>query len=166
MNSLVCPEIITALYRASQAGVKIELNVRGICCLRPGVKGVSENIEVVSIIDRYLEHARIFYFQNGGHEEVYCGSADWMGRNLDRRLEVLFPVSDARLRKRLIDMLRISLSDNVKARRLLPDGTYQPVPQHGPPVRSQETFYNQAVRAVKVARRAEVKFQPLTKPKG
>ena len=92
VNSLEHPEICEALYRASQAGVQVLLNVRGICCLKPGVKGVSENIEVRSIIDRYLEHARIFYFRNGGHEEVYLSSADWMRRNLDNRLEIVFPV--------------------------------------------------------------------------
>ena len=88
MNSLEDPEIIEALYRASQAGVKIMLNIRGICCLRPGVKGVSQNIKVCSIVDRYLEHARVFYFRNGGHEEVYLSSADWMRRNLSKRLEL------------------------------------------------------------------------------
>ena len=90
-NSLEEPEICRALYRASQAGVKVLLNVRGICCLRPGIAGVSENIEVRSIIDRFLEHARVFYFRNGGHEEVYLSSADWMRRNLSKRLELLFP---------------------------------------------------------------------------
>ena len=104
VNSLEDPEICRALYRASQAGVKVMLNVRGICCLRPGVVGVSENIEVRSIIDRFLEHARIFYFRNGGHEEVYLGSADWMRRNLVKRLEILFPIVDANLRRRLIDV--------------------------------------------------------------
>ena len=92
MNSLVDEEMIRALYDASQAGVRIRLNVRGICCLRPGVKGVSETIEVVSIVDRFLEHSRIFHFRNGGDEEVYLSSADWMPRNLDRRIELLFPV--------------------------------------------------------------------------
>ena len=96
INSLQDPEICRALYRASQAGVKVLLNVRGICCLRPGVSGVSENIEVRSIVDRFLEHARVFYFRNGGHEEVYLSSADWMQRNLSKRLELLFPVIDPR----------------------------------------------------------------------
>ena len=105
-NSLQDPEICRALYRASQAGVKVMLNVRGICCLRPGVAGVSENIEVRSIVDRFLEHARIFYFRNGGHEEVYLSSADWMRRNLSKRLELLFPVIDPGHRRRLIDALR------------------------------------------------------------
>ena len=96
VNSLQDAEICRALYRASQAGVKVMLNVRGVCCLRPGVAGVSENIEVCSIIDRFLEHARVFYFRNGGHEEVYLGSADWMTRNLIKRLEMLFPVDRRR----------------------------------------------------------------------
>ena len=122
-NSLEDPEICRALYRASQAGVKVMLNVRGICCLRPGVTGVSENIEVRSIIDRFLEHARVFYFRNGGHEEVYLSSADWMRRNLSKRLELLFPVTDPSHRRRLIDALRTYFDDNVKAWRLSSDGT-------------------------------------------
>ena len=105
LNSLQDREIIRALYKAAQAGVKIMLNVRGICCLRPGVPGVSENIEVRSIVDRYLEHARIFFFRNGGHEEVYLSSADWMHRNLDRRIEMIFPVTAPNLRRRLIEIL-------------------------------------------------------------
>ena len=105
VNSLEDPEICRALYRASQAGVKILLNVRGICVLRPGVEGISENIEVRSIVDRYLEHARVFYFRNGGHEEVYLSSADWMRRNLLKRLEIMFPILDANSKKRLIEVL-------------------------------------------------------------
>ena len=118
-NSLQDPEICRALYRASQAGVKVLLNVRGICCLRPGVAGVSDNIEVRSIVDRFLEHARVFYFHNGGHEEVYLSSADWMQRNLSKRLELLFPVIDPGHRRRLIDALETYFADNVKAWRLL-----------------------------------------------
>ena len=109
----------------------MQLNVRGICCLRPGVPDVSENIEVVSIVDRYLEHARIFYFRNGGHEEFYMSSADWMVRNLDKRLEILFPVQQESLKKRLYECLGTYFADNVKARRLLADGQYEPVPRHG-----------------------------------
>jgi polyphosphate kinase len=124
MNSLVDPKMIQALYRASQAGVEIELLVRGMCSLRPGVTGVSENIEVTSIVGRFLELDRVYYFRNGGQEEIYLGSADMMQRNLNRRVEVLFPVEDAKLVKRLKDDLTIYLADNVKARRMNADGTY------------------------------------------
>jgi polyphosphate kinase len=126
MNSLVDKHCIEALYRASQAGVKIDLQPRGICCLRPGVPGVSENIEVTSIVGRFLEHARIYYFRNGGDEEILTGSADLMPRNLYRRVETLFPVEDPALKTALRDqILRIHLKDNVKARRMLPDGSYE-----------------------------------------
>lgn len=126
MNALEEPEIIKALYRASQAGVQIDLIVRGACCLRPGVPGLSDNIRVRSIIDRFLEHSRLFYFANGGEEEIYCGSADWMKRNFFRRVEVMFPVEDAVLKARLRDeVLLLALSDNVKARVIQPDGTHK-----------------------------------------
>jgi len=164
-NSLQDAEICRALYRASQAGVKILLNVRGICCLRPGMEGVSETVEVRSIVDRYLEHARIFYFGNGGHEEVYLSSADWMRRNLSRRLEILFPITDPGLRRRLIAVLRTYFADNVKARRLLADGTYTPVPRKGPKVRAQEKFYKEAVDATRNAEHRELQFQPISRPK-
>ncbi len=145
MNALVDPEVIRALYRASQAGVKIDLLVRGICCLRPGIPGVSENIQVLSVVDRFLEHARIFYFQAGGKKEVYLGSADWMPRNFIRRVEVMFPVEDPALRDRMLDeILRPALADNVKARRLRSDGSYERLhPPAGDPaaaVRSQQRF--------------------------
>src|SRR5688572_21562726 len=114
MNALVDAEIIQALYAVSNAGVQIELMVRRICCLRPGVKGMSENITVRSIVDRFLEHSRICYFENGCQPEIYVGSADWMPRNFFRRIEVLFPVEDGTLRERIItEILGISLSDNV-----------------------------------------------------
>jgi len=126
MNALVDKSCIQALYRASQAGVKIDLQVRGICCLRPGAKGVSENITLTSIVGRFLEHPRIYYFRNGGDEEILLGSADLMPRNLDRRVEALFPVDDPRLRDAVRDhILNIHLKDNVQARRLLPDGRYE-----------------------------------------
>ena len=125
MNSLVDPEIIEALYRASQAGVKVKLNVRGVCCLRPGVPGLSDNIEVVSIVDMFLEHSRMYYFANGGDEELYLSSADWMPRNLDRRIEILFPVDHPKIRKELIDFLKLCFEDNLKSWRLSSDGTYQ-----------------------------------------
>lgn len=128
MNSLVDKRMIKALYRASQAGVKVELLVRGICCLRPGIKGISENIRVTSIVGRFLEHSRIFYFHNAGKEEVYLGSADLMPRNINRRVEILFPVQEPRMIRYLRkEVLATYLSDNVKARRMLPDGTYERV---------------------------------------
>lgn len=131
MNSLVDPDCIQALYRASQAGVKIDLQVRGICCLRPGIPGISENITVTSIVGRFLEHARIYYFRNGGAEEVYLGSADLMPRNLDRRIEILFPIEDLQLKTGIIrDILQVHLRDTAKSYRLLPDGQY--VRQHVP----------------------------------
>jgi len=128
MNSLVDRAIIEALYRASQAGVKIDLIVRGICCLRPGVKGVSENITVRSIVDRFLEHSRIFYFENAAQPEVFLSSADWMPRNFYRRIETAFPILDGNLRERIIsELLALPLADNARARVLLPSGGYGPV---------------------------------------
>jgi polyphosphate kinase len=125
MNALVDAPVIKALYRASQAGVSIDLIVRGICCLRPGVPGTSDNVRVISIVDRFLEHARIFHFGNGGKREVYLSSADWMPRNFQRRIEVMFPIEDEGLRDRVIDeILAIALKDNVKARQLQSDGRY------------------------------------------
>src|SRR5690242_9536772 len=124
--------MIRLLYEASQAGVKVDLLVRGICCLRPGVPGVSENIRVISIVGRFLEHSRIYYFHNGGEEQIYLGSADLMSRNLIRRVEVLFPVEDRRLVRLLRDrVLEIYLADNVKSREMRPDGTYPRRSQSG-----------------------------------
>jgi polyphosphate kinase len=147
MNALVDPAAIEALYAASQAGVRIDLIVRGICCLRPGIPGVSENIRVVSIVDKFLEHSRIAFFQNGESPEVFLASADWMPRNFRRRVEVMFPVEDPRLQNRIVDgILGVILSDNVKARVLQPDGTYRRItPRPGEPViRSQVEFQNMA----------------------
>jgi polyphosphate kinase len=124
MNALVDRQIIPALYEASQAGVQIDLIVRGICCLRPGLEGVSENIRVVSIIGRFLEHSRIFYFHNGGEEELYIGSADWMSRNLSRRVEAVTPIEDREIAQELQEILGIMLADNRQAWELQPDGTY------------------------------------------
>jgi polyphosphate kinase len=125
MNGLLDKTIIAALYRASQAGVGIDLIVRGMCALRPGVRGVSDRIRVRSIVGRFLEHSRIFFFANGGQEEIYVGSADWMPRNLYERVEVLFPVQDPVLRHRLrSEILEAYLADEVKARILRSDGTY------------------------------------------
>jgi polyphosphate kinase len=165
LNALEDKGMCTALYKASQAGVKILLNVRGICCLRPGVKGLSQTIQVRSIVDRFLEHARVYYFANGGHEELYLGSADWMKRNLDSRLEILFPVRDGAIRQRLKRMLDVCFADNVKARELRPDGTYQAIPRAGDSVRAQERFYEDAVEAVRSAERAAGRFRPLTRAK-
>jgi polyphosphate kinase len=156
MNALADPEVIRALYRASQSGVSIDLLVRGICCLRPGIPGMSENIRVLSVVDRYLEHARIFYFHAGGRREVYLSSADWMPRNFVRRVEVMFPVDDESLRDRLIDeILAISREDNVKARMLLPDGTYQRLrPKNGDPLRRSQQ------RLIELARRSKAASPP------
>jgi polyphosphate kinase len=128
MNALVDKTCIQALYRASQAGVRIDLQVRGMCCLKPGVPGLSETINVTSIVGRFLEHARIYYFRNGGEDEILLGSADLMPRNLDRRVEVLFPIESPRLRRRIIkEILEVHLRDTKQARRLLPDGMYERV---------------------------------------
>jgi polyphosphate kinase len=146
-NSLVEPQLIEALYKASQAGVKVDLIVRGICCLRPGVVGLSDNITVRSIVDRFLEHSRIYYFENACQAEVYIGSADWMPRNLFRRIETVFPIEDGNVRERIVsEVLGVSLADTVKARFLGPDGVYRralPVNGH-PPRRSQFEFISLA----------------------
>ena len=131
MNSLCDPDIISALYAASAAGVKIELIVRGICCLKTGIVGVSENITVRSIVGNFLEHARIFYFYNNGAEEVYMGSADWMPRNLIRRVEIVFPVLDPEVKKQVMHIVEIQLEDTLKARILQPDGSYERVDLRG-----------------------------------
>jgi len=143
VNSLVDEKIIDALYLASQAGVKIDLIVRGICCLRPGLPGISENITVRSIVDRFLEHHRIYYFENGAQPEVFLSSADWMPRNFFRRIEVAFPVEDGVLRDRIInEVLAVTLADTVKARHLQPDGRYRipPLPRRAAARRSQLEF--------------------------
>jgi polyphosphate kinase len=164
MNSLVDGQLIRALYDASRAGVRIRLNVRGTCCLRPGVKGASETIEVVSIVDRFLEHARIFHFSNGGDDEVYLGSADWMPRNLDRRIELLFPVESPPCRRKVLDALDAMFLDNVKARRLQSDGSYKRRrPARGEePFRVQVRLYELAQRALERARAGTApSFEPL-----
>jgi polyphosphate kinase len=134
MNSLVDPKIIAKLYAASQAGVHIDLIIRGICCLRPGLPGVSDNINVISIVGNLLEHSRIFYFHNQGDEEIYIGSADWMRRNLDRRVEAVTPIDDPHLREDLQEILGIMLADNRQAWELQPDGSYV---QRRPPAPDQ-----------------------------
>ncbi|HIS47289.1 MAG TPA: RNA degradosome polyphosphate kinase [Candidatus Scybalocola faecigallinarum] len=146
VNSLCDAQIITALYEASNAGVKIELIVRGICCLKTGIKGVSENITVRSIVGNFLEHARIFYFYNNGWEEVYMGSADWMPRNLDKRVEITFPVEDEACKKKVMDVLRIQLADNVKAHILQPDGTYEKVDKRGKTLICAQDYFCELAR--------------------
>ncbi|HLY59843.1 MAG TPA: hypothetical protein VKV95_03665 [Terriglobia bacterium] len=130
MNALEDPEMIRLLYRASQAGVKVELVVRGICCLRPGV---SDNIRVTSVVGRFLEHSRVFYFRNGGAEEIYLGSVDLMRRNLSHRIEIIFPVKNPKLLRRLKDTLGVYLSDQAKAQHLQADGTYNHSAERGQP---------------------------------
>ena len=147
MNALVDVPLIDALYEASAAGVKVDLNVRGSCLLRPGVKGLSENIRVITLVDRFLEHSRIFEFRNGGDTEVYIGSADWMPRNLDRRVELVVPVLDPAHRERLARILDTLLADNVKARELRPDGTLVKRDGRRKLVRAQEIFWRWAHRA-------------------
>ena len=165
MNSLVDEDIIRALYDASRAGVRIRLNVRGICCLRPGVKGVSETIEVVSIVDRFLEHSRIFHFRNGGDEEVYLASADWMSRNLDRRIELLFPVGPDRARRSSPSSTRCSRTTS-KSRRLTPEGVYRRRKglRGEEPQRAQLLLYKKMQEAAERARDTTVTFEPITAP--
>jgi polyphosphate kinase len=154
MNSLSEPDVIKALYRASQAGVQIDLVIRGICALRPGIPGVSDRIRVLSIVDRFLEHARIWHFEAGGKREMFLASADWMQRNFVRRVEIAFPVDDPAIRERIFEeILTVSLADNVKARILRADGTYErATPAPGAPlVRSQERFMALARRASSAA---------------
>jgi polyphosphate kinase len=142
VNGILEPTVVKALYRASQAGVPIDIACRGICSLRPGIPGVSETIRVISVVDRFLEHSRIFYFENAGHPEVYIGSADLMDRNLIRRVEVVFPIEQPDIKQRVIEILNITLADNVKARQLMPDGSYRrlsPAPGQ-PAIRSQFRF--------------------------
>ncbi|MGN0367574.1 MAG: RNA degradosome polyphosphate kinase [Wujia sp.] len=166
MNSLCDPVIIKALYEASNAGVKIELIIRGICCLKTGIKDLSENITVRSIVGNFLEHARIFYFYNGGFEDVYMGSADWMPRNLDKRVEITFPVEDEDLKQRVIEILEIQLSDTLKAHIMQADGTYEKQDLRGrEKLEAQSFFCKQAMRTVKEEDRKKVSrmFIPRTK---
>ena len=167
MNSLVDAELIEALYAASRAGVQVRLNVRGICRLRPGVKDLSENIEVFSIVDMFLEHARVFHFANGGEDEVYLSSADWMPRNLDRRVELMFPVEDKDNRKELIELLKLYGRDNEKAWRLQPDGTYQKIAADAKKrCRAQEHLCRAAAEKAKLlASSAPAQLKPRGAPK-
>jgi polyphosphate kinase len=167
VNSLSDGAIAAALYAASRAGVRIRLNVRGICVLRPGVPDVSANIDVVSIVDRFLEHARVYRFHNGGDEEIYLSSADWMTRNLDRRIEIMFPVEDSDHKQTVLAALDAMFRDNVKARRLAADGTYKRVKaaKGEPKFRAQQWLQDEARRVADLAReRAGVSFQPIAGP--
>ena len=155
MNSLCDQDIIAALYEASAAGVKIELIVRGICSLKVGIPGVSENISVRSIVGTFLEHSRIFYFENAGKSEVYCGSADWMPRNLERRVEILFPVEDPKLKEKVLHILDVQLRDTVKANLLQPDGSYEKVDRRG-----KETFNSQVAFCVEAMEAAKAQETP------
>ncbi len=163
MNSLVEPEVISALYRASRAGVDIKLNVRGICCLRPGMKKHSKNIRVVSIVDRFLEHSRIFYFHQGGEEQVFISSADWMPRNLRRRIELMTPIDDDHCRERLVELLNTYFLDTVKASELASDGSYRRcrTADGQQPLRSQEALYRDACSSLKRAQKTKrTTFEP------
>lgn len=167
MNSLCDPKIIEALYEASAAGVKIELIIRGICCLKTGIKGVSENITVRSIVGNFLEHARIFYFYNDGWEEVFMGSADWMPRNLDKRVEITFPVEDVKLKHKVIDILNIQLADTMKAHILQDDGSYDKIDLRGKEkVCAQDTFCAMAMKVEDDDNENSIKrtFEPVSAP--
>jgi polyphosphate kinase len=162
MNSLVDIEVIRALYAASAAGVRIKLLVRGICCLKAGIEGVSENITVMSIVGRFLEHSRIFYFENGGSPRLFLSSADWMPRNLDRRVEVAFPVEKAELKEKLVEILDLSMSDTIKLRIQRPDGSYEKVDKRGKEhINSQLRFHELAAGRIGTAKKEEDVFKPI-----
>lgn len=159
MNSLTHEEVINALYKASQAGVKIKLNIRGICMLVPGVPGMSENITVTSIVDRYLEHARIFYFENGGSPELYCSSADWMSRNLDRRIELMFPILEKEAFREVKMILDTYFEDNTNAQILQSNGSWIPVEKGKNPFQAQAELYKiYKKRAEKIAKQEQTEF--------
>lgn len=161
MNSLLDEDIINALYEASKTGVKIKLNVRGVCALRPGVRGLSETIEVNSVVDMFLEHSRMIYFQNGGDDELYLSSADWMPRNFDRRVEILFPVESKEIKKELMEVFQLYFRDNMKSWKLLPSGEYEKIESGtDKKVRAQETLCKRfADRAAVEAKPRELKPQ-------
>lgn len=165
MNSLCDRDIIAALYEAAAAGVKIDLIVRGICCLKVGIPGVSENISVRSIVGNFLEHSRIFYFENNEHYEIYCGSADWMPRNLERRVEILFPVEKQELKEELLHILESELKDTVKASILQEDGSYEKVDRRGRQLfNSQEAFCREAIQKAKALEEIPVKDKRIFMP--
>ena len=156
MNALIDTKTIRKLYEASRVGIRIDLIVRGICCLRPGLPGISENIRVTSIVDRFLEHSRLYYFHNGGEPEIYSGSADWMPRNFKRRVEILYPIKNAELKSRITnEILMTHLNDNVKARLMQSDGSYVRVKRKDgdKPVRSQSEL-------IAIARKGGIKSPP------
>ena len=168
MNSLSDGKTIEALYRASQAGVKIDLIIRGICCLRPGVPGLSEHITVRSIVGRFLEHSRVFYFENAGKPEVFMGSGDWMSRNFFNRVELVVPVEDEALRGRIVNqILGSQLADNTKAWLLEPEGGYSPVPRAEGEVKrdSQAEFMALALGEMRVSRKKPRVVRPKLKPR-
>lgn len=159
VNSLCDKDIIIALYEASQAGVKIDLIVRGICCLKVGIPGVSENITIRSIVGNFLEHSRIFYFENNGKPEVFCGSADWMPRNLERRVEILFPIEEEELKKKVVHILEMELADTKKAHYMQADGTYHKLDMRGrKQLNSQEEFCKEAKQEAKKGNAYRMKF--------
>jgi polyphosphate kinase len=160
LNALVDTQVIDALYRASQAGVRILLNIRGVCCLKPGVKGLSESIRVVSIIDRFLEHARIILFRHGGDRQLFISSADWMPRNLDRRVELFIPVDDADCRQKLIDTLKIYFQDTTNTWEMQPDGSYRRIQAEGEKVRAQRALYERACAATRASKERGRGFEP------
>jgi polyphosphate kinase len=167
MNSLVDTGIIQALYKASMAGVKIILVVRGICCLRPDIGGISENIQVVSIVDRFLEHSRIFYFENMGEPKIFLSSADWMPRNLDKRVEIAFPIEDQALKEKIFEMFKVTVNDTVKLRKLDTDGKYHKVDRRGKEnVHSQLYFHKDALERFNavIDIPVEEKFRPNAAP--
>ncbi len=166
MNALVDPEIIEALYRASCAGASIDLIVRGTCCLRPGVPDLSENIRVISIVDRFLEHSRIFFFHHGGARQVFISSADWMPRNLSRRIELMIPVEDRKCREKLINILKTCLRDTCKGRLMQADGSYTRASSAAPSSRAQDVLCKEACRNVEDLRRSKrTKFEPHLPPR-
>lgn len=160
LNALVDTEVIDALYRASQAGVKIDLNIRGVCCLKPGVQGLSETIRVVSIVDRYLEHARVIYFRHGGQDKLFISSADWMPRNLDRRIELLVPVDDEHCHKKLMETLKTYFRDTSNAWEMAADGSYQRIMKDNP-LRSQQELFERTRRTMREINQSHrKKFEP------
>lgn len=164
INALIDKEMIEKLYEASQAGVKIRLLIRGINGLRSQVSGLSENIEIMSIVGRYLEHHRIYIFTSGGGKKVFLSSADWMPRNLDRRVETLFPIEQVNNKKRILEAMDLLLSDNVKMRIQQSDGTYKRAPHKGKKINSQDEFFKIVKKAVnRDIKAADVMFTPKTR---